>query len=115
MKKQNLTFLTGSSALQGIESNFLAENVNVKSYSKAKIDDLKDSLSKMDLSCYNNFVIHIGDNNIAGQISLTPFREKNKSLLSSLERRDLKVHVSCLLPRGGVNVKPFNEILQNIC
>ena len=89
--------------------------MRVKSFRNAKIDDLKDSLDKMDLSCYKNIVIHIGGHDIDTNINTSTFREKYCSLLDYVAQKDLKVHVSGLLPRGQRNVKQFNDIIRNIC
>ena len=49
-KKADLTLITGSNILRGIETKFLAENVRIKSYKSAKIDTLKDALIKLDFT-----------------------------------------------------------------
>ena len=46
-KTADLTLITGSNILRGIETKFLAENVRIKSYKSAKIDTLKDALVKL--------------------------------------------------------------------
>ena len=114
VRKADLTLITGSCILKGIETKHLADKVRVKSFKSAKIDDLKDSLSKMDLSRYQDIVIHIGGHDIDGNIKPAAFRQKYQALLDSLISQNLKVHVSGLLPRGQKNVKPFNDILVNL-
>ena len=114
-KKADLTLITGSNILRGIETKFLAENVRVKSYKSAKIDTLKDALVKLDFTRYKNIVLHVGGNDIDGKITASSFREKYISLIEYLKGKGLNVYVSGLLPRGTTNVKPFNEILKNLC
>ena len=116
VRKADLTLITGSCILKGIETKHLADKVRVKSFKSAKIDDLKDSLSKMDLSRYQDIVIHIGGHDIDGNIkaAAAAFRQKYQALLDSLISQNLKVHVPGLLPRGPKNVKPFNDILVNL-
>lgn len=114
VKNADLTFITGSCILKGIETKYLADKVKVKSFKSAKIDDLKDSLSKMDLSRYKDIVIHIGGHDIDGNIKPAAFRQKYQALLDSLISQNLKVHISGLLPRGPKCVKPFNDILVNL-
>ena len=58
--KRDLTFITGSCILKGIDAKFLDRNVRVKSFREAKIENLHESLLKMDLSRYKNIVIHTG-------------------------------------------------------
>ena len=112
--KQDLTLITGSCIVRGIETRFLDENVRVKHFKNAKIDDLKFEQGKMDLSRYRNIVIHVGGHDIDAKCSLNIFREKYQSLLNQLTNQNCKVYVSGLLPRGRINVKPFNDILLNI-
>ena len=112
--KRDLTFVTGSCLLKAIDTKFLDENVRVKSYQNAKIEDLQESLSSMDLSRYKNIIIHVGGFNEDDSFSQTSFSEKYDSLLKSLENSGCKVFVSGLLPRGGTDMKPFNDILKNL-
>ena len=80
--KQDLTLITGSCILRGIETRFLDENVRVKHFKNAKIDDNKFELGKMDLSRYRNIVIHVGGHDIDAKCSLNIFKEKYQSLLN---------------------------------
>lgn len=114
-EKPKLTFITGSCILKGIETKFLDETVRVKSFKNAKIEDLHGALTKMDLSRYKTLVLHIGGQDIDTKISPNSFKEKFKSLLDFLTQKDCKIIVSGLLPRGGVNIKPFNAIIQDLC
>ena len=91
------------------------QNTWQTSFKSAKIDDLKDSLGKMDLSRYIEIVIHIGGHDIDGNIKPAVFRQKYQSLLDYLISQNLKVHVSGILPRGPKSVKPFNDILTTLC
>ena len=112
--KRDLTFVTGSCLLKAIDRKFLDENVRVKSYQNAKIEDLQESLSSMDLSRYKNIIIHVGGFDVDDSIGQTSFSEKYDSLLKSLENSGCKVFVSGLLPRGGTDMKPFNDTLKNL-
>ena len=114
-EKQNLTFITGSCILKNIETRCLDENVRIKSFRKAKIENLKDSLTQMDLSRYKNIILHIGGHDVDSGISQTSFREKYLNLLECMKQENCKTYVSGLLPRGGTNMKPFNEILKELC
>lgn len=114
-KNPDLTFITGSCILKSIETKFLGENVRVKSFKKAKIENLQEALSKMDLSRYKSIVLHIGGHDVDAKISQNSFKEKYQSLLNSLTQRDCNIYVSGLLPRGGTNMKPFNGILKDLC
>ena len=113
--KRDLTFITGSCMLKAIDTKFLDDNVRVKSHRNAKIEDLQKSLSSMDLSRYKNIIMHVGGHDVDDHISQTAFDEKYESLLKSLENSDCKVFVSGLLPRGGTDMKPFNDILKDLC
>ena len=97
-EKQNLTFITGSCILKNIETRFLDENVRIKSFRKAKIENLKDSLTQMDLSRYKNIILHIGGHDVDSGISQTSFREKYLNLLECMKQQNCKTYVSGLLP-----------------
>ena len=114
-QKRDLTFLTGSCILQYIQTRHLNNNVRVKSFKGAKIDDLKTEMTKMDLSRYQNLILHVGGHDIDANISQTAFKEKYSALLNSVNNNSRKVFVSGLLPRRGINVKPFNSILKDLC
>ena len=49
-KQADLTLITGSFILRGIETKFLAESVRVKSFKAVKIETLKEALTNMDLT-----------------------------------------------------------------
>ena len=87
----------------------------MKSFSWVKIDDLKHNLSQMYLSRYQNIVLHVGGHAVDANINRTSFRDNYSSLLNYVSQQTCNVFVSGLLPRGGKNVKPFNEVLADLC
>ena len=113
--KRELTFLTGSCLLKNIKSRFLHEKTRIKTFRNAKIAQLKETLTKMDLRRYKSIVLHIGGHDIDAEISFTSFREDYQSLLTILKHSGCKTFVSGLLPRGGTNMNSFNEILKELC
>ena len=98
---KNLTFVTGSCILISIETRFLAKNVRIKSFSKAKIDTLDAKLSVMDLSRYDKIVLHIGGYDVDAKIGPVEFKRKYQSLLKSVAVSNSKLFISGLLPRKG--------------
>ena len=114
LPKRDLTFITGSCILKSIDTKFLAPNVKVKSFQKIKIEAFHQTMTKMDLSRYENIIIHVGGYDIDENISLNSFREKYNALLTFLKNSGCKVYVSGLLPRGGTDMKQFNDILKDI-
>ena len=108
------TFIVGSCILQSIETRFLAENVRVKSFKNASISALKQKLSTMDLSCYDKVVLHVGGNDVEAKVSPTEFKRKYQSLLKSVANNKSELFISGLLPRKGLNMKPFNNILKDL-
>ena len=83
-------------------------------------------MSKMDLSRYQDIVIHIGEHDIDGNIKPAAFRQKCQALLDSLISKNIKVHVSGVLPRGqklkiklhkaiGFRSDPLNILYVYIC
>ena len=113
--KRDLVFITGSEILQNINTRYLNKNVRVKSFKGATIDDLKSQLASMDLTRYQNTILHIGGNDIDANISLNSFREKYHALLTSVKSDNNKVTVSGLLPRRGLNIRPFNDSPRDLC
>ena len=89
--------------------------MRIKSFRNAKIEALQPALSQMDLSRYKNIILHVGGHDIDGEIILTAFREKYRALLSSVTHENSEIFVSGLLPRGGTNMKPFNDFLKDVC
>ena len=114
-QKRDLIFITGSEILQNIETRFLNTNVRVKSFRGATIDNLKSELAEMDLSRYQNIILHVGGHDIDANISQTLFRQKFQALLKSLDLVNCKVTVSGLLPRRGLSIRPFNDSLRDLC
>ena len=112
--KKDLTFITGSCLLKTIETRFLDENVRVKSYYKAKIETLQENLSEMDLSRYKNIILHIGGYDVDAKAKPDQFKAKYQSLLQSLSETESKIYISGLLPRGRIDIKPYNNILKRL-
>ena len=112
--KKDLTFITGSCLLKTIETRFLDENVRVKSYYKAKIETLQENLSEMDLSRYKNIILHIGGYDVDAKAKPDQFKAKYQSLLQSLSETESKIYISGLLPRGRIDIKPYNNILKSL-
>ena len=97
-QKCDLTFRTWSCILQYIQTRHLNTTVRVKSFKGSKIDDLKTKMTKMDLSHYQNLILHVGGHDIDANISQTAFREKYSALLNSVNDNNCKIFVSGLLP-----------------
>ena len=87
----------------------------LKSFRNAKIKTLRDKITKMELSRYKNIIIHVVGHDVDAKIDQNSFREEYQSLLSVMADSGCKVYISGLLPRGGTNMKPFNEILKDLC
>ena len=81
--KRDLTLITGSDVLTSLEPNFLGTHVRVKSFKNASISNMKDKLSTMDLSRYENVILHAGGQDVDAKVSKTNFKETYNSLLSS--------------------------------
>ena len=111
----DLTFITGSCILKTIETRFLGDKVRVKSFNKAKIETLQENLSRMDLSRYKHIILHIGGHDIDAQITPDDFKKRYQSLLQSLSGVNCNIFVSGLLPRGKTDMKPFNNIMKDLC
>ena len=113
-QKRDLTLVTGPCILRTIETRFLSENARVKSFYQAKIETLEEKLSHMDLSRYENIVLHIRGHDIDARINHSEFKHKYTSLLESLSDKKCKVVISGLLPRKRINMKPYNIILKEL-
>ena len=113
-QKRDLTLVTGSCILRTIETRFLSVNTRVKSFYKANIETLEEKLSHMDLSRYENIVLHIGGHDIDARINHSEFKQKYTSLLESLSDKNCKIVISGLLPRKRINMRPYNIILKEL-
>lgn len=69
----------------------------------------------MDLARYKNIILHIGGHDIDAKITQDNFKAKLKSLVQSVSGAKCKIFLSGLLPRGTSNVKPFNNIVKEVC
>ena len=67
----------------------------------------------MDLSRYKNIILYVGGYEEAKTITQT-FKKKYKSLLQSLSGDHCNIYMSGLLSRGGIDIKPYNEILKDL-
>ena len=74
----------------------------------------EQKLSTMDLSCYDKVVLHVGGNDVEAKVSPTEFKRKYQSLLKSVANKKSELFISGLLPRKGLNMKPFNNILKDL-
>ena len=111
---RNLTLITGSCIMKHVETRFLADNVRIKTFAQAKIETLKENITKMDLSRYEKIVLHIGGHDVDAKVGPTEFKHKYQSLLNSLADKNCKILISGLLPRRGTNMKPYNSILNDL-
>ena len=68
----------------------------------------------MDLSRYANIVLHVGGHDIDARIKLSEFKQKYISLLKSLSDKNCKLVIYGLLPRRGIDMKPYNTILKEL-
>ena len=63
----------------------------MKSYNKAKIETKQEKLSEMDLSRYENIVLHIGGHDVDAKTKPEEFKVKYQALLQSLSEVDSKI------------------------
>ena len=97
---------------KNIETTFLAYNVKVKTFIKAKIETLEENRNKMDLSRYDKIALNIRGHDVDAKVGPAEFKLKYQSLLNSLTDKNCKLFISGLLPRRGINMKPYNSILK---
>ena len=93
----------------------LDQTVRVKHFKNVKIDSLRETLSNMDLSIYKNIIVHVGEHDIGDKIGHNSFTERYKQLLDLFAKQNCKVFVSGLIPWGGTNLEPYNDILKSLC
>ena len=99
---------------KNIETTFLAYNVKVKTFIKAKIETLEENRNKMDLSRYDKIALNIRGHDVDAKVGPAEFKLKYQSLLNSLTDKNCKLFISGLLPRTGINMKPYNSILKEL-
>ena len=101
--------------LKGVQNSDLKQNTTVRSFSGARLDTIGEKLSKYNIEDCKTMVMHIGGNDAENGADVDTFLENYVSLLNSLSAENLSIIVSGLLPRESVELKPYNEILKNIC
>ena len=60
-----LTLIEGSDALKGISLKRLSNRVRVKTFDRARIQQLREKLNAMNLEPYEKIVLHIGECDIS--------------------------------------------------
>ena len=60
-------------------------------------------------------MLHVGGYDVDQKMNVNTFGAKYKSLVESLVDKNCSVFISSLIPRGGINMKPYNEVLKNMC
>ena len=87
----------------------------VRSFSGARTNTIDKSLSKYDITSCKTIILHVGGNDADKGVDLATFTKNYVSLLNKLASENRRIIVSGLLPRESVDLKPYNQILKDIC
>ena len=112
---QTSTLLVGSSIVKGIRTSYLKPNVAVRTFPGATVDSLRTKLGDYDLDKCTTIILHVGGNDASNSTDLDAFCDFYISLLDSLLAEDRRLIVSGLLPRGNVDIEPYNDKLKSLC
>ena len=110
---QTSTLLVGSSIVKGIRTSYLKPNVAVRTFPGATVDSLRTKLGDYDLDKCTTIILHVGGNDASNSTDLDAFCDHYISLLDSLLAEDRRLIVSGLLPRGNVDIEPYNDKLKS--
>ena len=107
--------LTGSSILKGVRNNGLKANVTVRTFPGATVESLARRLDHYNIDNCKTVILHVGGNDADDGVDLDTFCDNYTTLLSDLNSDDRTIIVSGLLPRGSVDLEPYNERLRTLC
>ena len=107
--------ITGSSILKGVRNNGLKANATVRTFPGATIESLTSRLEHYDIDNCKTIILHVGGNDADNGVDLDTFVDNYTTLLSQLNSDDRTIIVSGLLPRGSVDLEPYNDRLRTLC
>ena len=107
--------MVGSSILKGIRTTYLKPNVAVRTFPGATAESLRTKLGDYDFDKCATIILHVGGNGASNSTDLDAFCDNYISLLDSLLAEDRRLIVSGLLPRGNVDIEPYNDKLKSWC
>ena len=81
----------------------------------ATVDSFGNKLGDYDLDKCTTIILHVGRNDASNSTDLDAFCDNYISLLDSLLAEDWRLIVSGLLPRGNVDIEPYNDKLKSLC
>ena len=109
------TLLVGSSICKTIKNKDLKSNATVRSFPGATTETLKTKLQQYDLDNCETIILHVGGNDADNGVDLDGFQDNYIDLLDYLASDDRQLIVSGLLPRGTVDLEPYNKKLKLLC
>ena len=107
--------ITGSSILKGVRNNGLKANTTVRTFPGATVESLTSRLEHYDIDNCKTIILHVGGNDADNGVDLDTFVDNYTTLLSQLNSNDRTIIVSGLLPRGSVDLEPYNDRLRTLC
>lgn len=113
----NKTLIIGSSIIKGIDKRRISKHVDVQTHRGATVPTLTEKLRSPDLENYSTIVVVVGGNDASSNVSLERFRSNFSIMLQNIHifSSDAKIVVSEICPRNGVNVRPYNAMIQEVC
>lgn len=109
------TLFIGDSLLKGINIKGLKNSVDVKTLPGAKSNQLLDQLNSMEVSKYENVIIHVGGNDVADSSTCETLRANLTNITSLLHSYSCKTYMCSLVPRVDVDVSSANRIIADVC
>ena len=111
------TLIIGSSIVKNIRRRGLY-NTDIKTLRGAKINDVSDYISSINIKQYKKIVLLTGGNDASARRSPNTLQGDYQSLLLQIRSQCHKhcvISICGLPPRRDVNVKRVNDILINMC
>ena len=109
------TLLVGSSIFKHLKVRELKKNTTVRSFPGATTKTLQTKVRQYNIDKCETIIVHVGGNDADQGDDLATFTDNYSSMLDELSTDDRRIIVSGLLPRGSVDLEPYNTRLKTLC
>lgn len=108
------TLIIGSSILTDIKTKGLNWNTDTSTNHGAGTKQIRKKLSQMDMRCYENVIVYIGENDVANGHLISEISEDIRSLVHDLKVNKCKIHLCSLCPRKDAQMIQLNNCTKQI-